>query len=303
MRSKAPLIQKVQIRTNPLITFSAVLHIGACAAVFWQVWLWPWALGVVIADHLLLVGCGLLPRSRTLGANLSRLPDAAAARGEIALTIDDGPDPLVTPQVLDLLDHFAAKASFFCVGTAAQGHPDLCREIMRRGHSIENHTQHHRYNFSLSGPRSLHREIAWAQSTLTNITGHKPHFFRAPAGLRNLFLDTVLIRLNLRLVSWTRRGYDTINRDPEKVLKLLLHNLRAGDILVLHDGNAALTRNGVPVILEILPLLLASVRGAGLHCVTLRAAMEAVVDVPAAPVPEPDFPLPHLIPAARGATL
>ncbi|MHB1198197.1 MAG: polysaccharide deacetylase family protein [Polaromonas sp.] len=260
-------------RATPLIRASVLLHGLALAAVIAAPGLWRWALGAVLANHALLTLLGLWPRSRWLGPNWTRLPAAATARNEIALTIDDGPDPVVTPQVLDLLDRYAARATFFCIGEKAARHPDLCRDIVRRGHAIENHSQHHRHQFSLLGPAGFARELQAAQETLTAITGQQPQFFRAPAGLRNPFLDPVLARLGLRLASWSVRGFDTRIGDAERVKNSLLRGLRAGAILLLHDGNAARTSRGVPVILEVLPDLLETAAAAQLRAVTLRQAL------------------------------
>ena len=257
----------------PLIRASLALHLLALLAVVAAPSLWPWALGAVIADHLLVVGAGLWPRSRWLGPNWTRLPAAAAARNEIALTIDDGPDPLVTPQVLDVLDRYAARATFFCVGRQASRHHDLCREIVRRGHAIENHSHSHSHDFSLLGPRRVMRELQAAQETLTAIAGQPPRFFRAPAGLRNLFLEPALARLGLRLATWSARGFDTRVNDPERVTASLLRGLAAGAILLLHDGHAARTPGGAPVILEVLPAVLEAAAASGLRVVTLREAL------------------------------
>ena len=144
---------------------------------------------------------------------------------------------------------------------------------MRRGHALENHTQRHLHNFSLLGPRGLLREIGRAQESITAITGVRPLFFRAPAGLRNPFLDPVLSRLGLQLASWTRRGFDTVSHDPDAVLGKLIRHLGGGDILLLHDGHAGRTRSGRPVILEVLPRLLTAVAAAKLRPITLRAAL------------------------------
>ncbi|MHB1249012.1 MAG: polysaccharide deacetylase family protein [Polaromonas sp.] len=260
-------------RATPLIRTSVLLHGLALATVIAAPGLWRWALGAVLANHALLTLLGLWPRSRWLGPNWTRLPAAATARNEIALTIDDGPDPSVTPQVLDLLDRYAARATFFCIGEKAARHPDLCRDIVRRGHAIENHSQHHRHQFSLLGPAGFARELQAAQETLTAITGQQPQFFRAPAGLRNPFLDPVLARLGLRLASWSVRGFDTRIGDAKRVKNSLLRGLRAGAILLLHDGNAARTSRGVPVILEVLPDLLETAAAAQLRAVTLRQAL------------------------------
>ena len=256
-----------------LIRATIVLHVLALVAVIAEPGQWRWVLGAVLANHALLTLIGLWPRSHWLGPNWTRLPTAATARNEIALTIDDGPDPIVTPQVLDMLDRYGAQATFFCIGEKAALHPDLCREIVRRGHAVENHSQHHRHHFSLMGRSGITRELQAAQDTLTTITGQRPLFFRAPAGLRNPFLDPVLARLGLQLASWSARGFDTRVSDGERVKKKLLHGLRAGAILLLHDGNAARTLDGIPVILEVIPTVLASAAAANLHFVTLRHAL------------------------------
>ena len=161
---------------------SAAVHAAAGAAVLLAPAAWPWALGAVGANHLVLTGGGLWPRSRWLGRNWTRLPAAAAARREIAITIDDGPDPEVTPAVLDLLDAHQARATFFVIASAAARHPALCREIVRRGHSVQNHSDRHSHAFSLLGPRGLAREIGAAQARLADLVGVAPRFFRAPAG-------------------------------------------------------------------------------------------------------------------------
>lgn len=258
----------------PLLKCSVGLHAGAALGLIAQPGLWPWALGVVAADHALLTAAGLWPRSSLLGPNWTRLPAAAAARGEIAITIDDGPDPDVTPRVLEVLDRHGAKATFFCIGERARRHPALCGQVTGAGHTIENHSQHHCHNFSLLGPRGFMHEIGSGQSTLTEITGRVPRFFRAPAGLRNPFLDPVLARLDLKLASWTRRGFDTRTRDANAVGARLLRGLAGGDILLLHDGHAARGAGNRPVILDALPQVLEAVRRAGLRPVTLQAALD-----------------------------
>jgi peptidoglycan/xylan/chitin deacetylase (PgdA/CDA1 family) len=257
----------------PLIRASIALHLLALITVVAAPDQWPWAVVAVAADHLLVVAVGLWPRSRWLGPNWTFLPAACAARNEIALTIDDGPDPVVTPQVLDLLDRYAVQATFFCIGDRAQRHPALCREIVQRGHAVENHSQRHRHDFSLLGPRRLMHELQASQNTFTRIAGQRPLFFRAPAGLRNLFLDPALARMGLQLATWSARGFDTRISNPEHVKRSLLRGLRPGAILLLHDGHAARTDNGIPVILEVLPAVLEAAAAAGLRAVTLRQAL------------------------------
>jgi len=261
---------------NPsgFIAGSAAAHLAAGAALLARPAIWPWALGLLVADHLALTAAGLWPKSRLLGPNLTRLPAAAAARGGVAITIDDGPDPQVTPRVLTILRERGACATFFCIGERLELHRDLAREIHAQGHAIENHSYRHRHNFSLLGPRAIAADIGRAQDCVAALTGTPPRWFRAPAGLRNVFLEPVLARLQLHLASWTRRGFDTVNADSNTVLRRLTIELRGGDILLLHDGNAARRRGGAPAILEVLPRLLDTIGERRLQPMTLRAAVE-----------------------------
>jgi peptidoglycan/xylan/chitin deacetylase (PgdA/CDA1 family) len=257
----------------PAIKASALLHAGAALGTVAMPAAWPWALGAVVLNHAVITVAGLLPRSSLLGPNLTRLPAAAQARRELALTIDDGPDPDVTPRVLDLLDAAGAQASFFCIGWRARAHPALCREIVARGHRVENHGDSHSNAFSLFGPRRMRADVAAAQATLSDITGQAPLFFRPTAGLRNPFLEPVLAGLDLQLAAWTRRPYDTRDGRPQQVLQRLTRGLGPGDILLMHDGHAALTPDGQPVILATLPLLLDRLKAESLRAVTLQQAM------------------------------
>jgi peptidoglycan/xylan/chitin deacetylase (PgdA/CDA1 family) len=267
----------------PLVSASVGVHLAALGSAVLLPGSGLWAVAALVLDHALLTGAGLWPRSTLLGPNVRRLPAAAAARGELAITIDDGPDPEVTPAVLDLLQAEGARATFFCIAERARGQGALLRRMVAAGHSVQNHSLHHRHHFSLFGPRRLAGEIVGAQALLADLTGVAPHCFRAPAGLRNPLLDPVLHRLGLHLVSWTRRGFDTRDDDAARVAKRLTRGLAGGDILLLHDGHARRTPAGRPLLLDVLPGLLQRCRDAGLRPVTLADALpprHARVDAP-----------------------
>lgn len=255
-------------RPPAFVAVSAALHAGAAVVLAVSPRDWAWVIAVIATNQLLLIAAVLWPRGSLLGRNVVRLPDSAAQRGEIALTFDDGPDPLLTPLVLDLLDRHHAKASFFCVGERAAAYPELTREIARRGHSVENHSYHHRHSFAFLGLFRLRREVDAAQETLAAITGRRPAFFRAPAGFRSPFLDPVLAALGLCYVSWTRRGFDATSNDPVRILKRLTRGLAAGDLLLLHDR--------VPTVLEVLPELLRGAEALGLKSVSLPSAFASL---------------------------
>lgn len=256
-------------RPTPLLLGSAALHAAGAVALAVAPRHWPAVAGTLFADHVLLAGLSLWPRSRLLGPNRSRLPEAAARRGEVALTFDDGPDPEITPRVLDFLEDAGARATFFCIGRRVAAHPDLAAEIVRRGHRIENHTWSHPNAFACYLPAAQRREVLRAQEAIESAAGRAPGLFRPPAGFRNPLTERELFHAGLTLASWTRRGYDTVERDPEAILRRLLDGLAAGDVLLLHDGSAV-RGGGNPVVLEVLPRLLEELSVRGLKAVPLE---------------------------------
>jgi len=261
-------------RPRPAVRAAAGVHIAAPAVVLASPEEWPYALAAVAGSHALLALFGLWPRSTVLGPTLMRLPPGER-EGRVALTFDDGPDPEVTPALLDLLDSYGAKASFFLIGDRARAHPTVVREIARRGHAVENHTMRHLPWFACLGPRALRREVAEAQAVLAPLAGRPPRFVRAPAGLRSPLVDPVVSGLGLQHASWARRGYDTRCADPARVLRRLLRGLRPGDVLMLHDGRAARTRSGTPVVLEVVPALLDALAARGLRATPLTTPLPA----------------------------
>src|SRR5882762_3676441 len=151
-------------QSSPLLKGLLTLHVLlALAFVLWPAHWVAWMVSFVTM-HVLVGVLVLQPRNPFFGPNMTRLPASSCQRNEVAITFDDGPDALVTPQILDLLDRFDAKVSFFVIGNRLQNHPDLARDIVRRGHSLENHSSHHFVFLSLFGAGSLRREIEAAQS-------------------------------------------------------------------------------------------------------------------------------------------
>jgi len=266
---------------TPMVRASVLLHVAAAGVCITHPLLWGWGLGAVVLDHAALAAAGMAPRSRLLGPNLHRLP--ATGRPELALTFDDGPDPAVTPAVLDILDEYGAKATFFCIGAAARAHPGLVRAIARRGHAVENHTDRHLVGFACLPPAALRREIDAAQDTLADLAGSPPRFLRAPMGLRSPLLEPALASAGLCLASWTRRALDGISGNADAARARLLAGLAAGDVLLMHDGRAARTVHGRAVVLEVLPAVLEASRQLGLRCVTLGNGIRAAAFSPCTP--------------------
>ena len=261
----------MSVRPSGFLIGSAAAHAAAAVALAAAPGWWPWLVAGLVADHALIAAAGLVPTCRLLGPNLRRLDADAAARGEVALTFDDGPDPEVTPRVLELLEHAAARATFFPVGRRAAEHPDLVRAAAAPGHRIGNHTWDHPAGFWFLPPAGLARQIDRAQEVLADLGGVPPRWFRAPAGIRSPWLEPQLARRGMGLVSWSRRGYDTVSRDPDRVAARLLGGIEAGDVLLLHDVSTSRTGTGQPVVLEVLPRVLDALADRGLRSVSLPA--------------------------------
>lgn len=270
MLEYADIAQKPRWCATPLLRISMAVHVGAVFFLLGWPEKWLIALVILIVNHALLAGLGLWPKSSWLGGNIVSLP---GHRAEVALTIDDGPDPAITPLVLAILAQKNIRATFFCIAEKVAQHPELAKNMALAGHRIENHSMRHKHYFSLMGWTGIKKELQAAQQTIARITGSAPRFFRAPAGLRNPLLDPLLHQQDLQLVSWTHRGFDTCIGDARRVLASLLSNLKAGDILLLHDGNAARDKNGQAVILAVLPALIDEVEQRGLRFVTLEEGL------------------------------
>lgn len=262
---------------TPFVKASYAVHALSAIAVGALPTAWPWALAAVAANQALIGGAVMWPRSAWIGENIRRLPASSIAKNEIALTFDDGPDPDITPRVLDLLDAAGQKASFYVVGERATKYPQVIQDIVKRGHVVENHSQHHNHGFAFYPSFRLHRELSAAQQAIADAAGSLPRFFRAPMGFRTPFLDPVIARLGLHYSSWTRRGFDSTAKHPAPVLRRLVTGLNAGDILLLHDGSMLRTRPERAIVLDVLPELLQNISARGLHGVTLRDAYHDVL--------------------------
>ncbi|MCU0796240.1 MAG: polysaccharide deacetylase family protein [Akkermansiaceae bacterium] len=223
------------------ISMFLLAHVGMLL-----VWLrWGWQMGLAVGLMLGGAWCWVTfrPRSCGFGEVLCR-----SAGGRV-LTIDDGPDPEVTPGLLDLLDRHGRKAVFFVIGEKVRRHPELAREIIRRGHELGNHTMSHPQAWMWGlGPWRTRWEIREGQRAIEEITGVTPRWFRAPVGHRNGFTHPFAHELGLEVVAWTRRGYDTVERDVAKIVRALSENPRPDDVLLIHDGT--------PIALELLAKLL-----------------------------------------------
>jgi len=197
------------------------------------------ALAPIFISHLLLLYATLVPNCQWWGPVIRSFH---TTEPEVWITIDDGPSPGHTTKILDLLERFSARATFFVIGTRAEKYPHLITEILSRGHEIANHTFTHPSGMFWSAtPARIAAEIDLCAELLRSGPDRPARLFRAPAGLKNLFVHPELRRRGLALIGWTVRGFDTVRRDPALVAERILRTAKPGGILLLHEGHRTAT--------------------------------------------------------------
>lgn len=204
---------------------------AACATALFALWD-PRA--AVIPGLLFLIACFTAPFMTRVGFYLPVISRGSSGRRAVSLTFDDGPDPLTTPPLLDLLRRRGATATFFITGERAAAHPDLVRRILRDGHGIGNHTYHHSPLLMLRSSRHLAEEIRSAQNLLNGL-GAFALAFRPPAGITNPRLGPVLDEIGLYCVNFSRRARDAGNRRTVGLARKILRRVKPDDIILLHD--------------------------------------------------------------------
>jgi peptidoglycan-N-acetylglucosamine deacetylase len=152
----------------------------------------------------------------------------------VCLTFDDGPDPELTTDVLELLARFDAKATFFVVAEKARRFPYLVKQAHDRGHIIGCHDLSHGNLSNLRFASSMINDIAAAQKIIQNSIGKKPLLYRPPVGLANPHLGTALSRLSMYCIGWSKSAREGGNRRIRNI-RAIAGLARAGEVVLLHD--------------------------------------------------------------------
>jgi peptidoglycan-N-acetylglucosamine deacetylase len=195
----------------------------------------PLALAPLVLAHVLLLYAMLSANCQWFGPVMRSFQ---TEQKEVWLTIDDGPSPAHTIALLDLLDRFEARATFFLIGEHAEKNPHLVTEILARGHQIANHTYSHPSGtFWMAGPKRIAAEIDLCAELLRSGQDRPAHFFRAPVGLKNIFVHPELERRGLSLIGWSLRSLDTVKRDAVQVANRVTRQATPGAIIVMHEGH------------------------------------------------------------------
>lgn len=225
----------------------------------------PWLLVAALAALLGVIAIGVGVQGSGIFAR--PIMGVRSGRAELALTFDDGPDPVHTRAVLDALEAHGHRGTFFVIGDRAATQLDLLGEIVRRGHGLGNHSLHHSYLTTFVHPQALAAELGSVGGLLASACGQAPRWCRPPVGLLSPRVAAAARRQELELVAWTASARDGGWRSVSRGLSRLLPALTPGAILVLHDGRGS--RGQPSIAREILEGLFEPLAARGLRSVPL----------------------------------
>ncbi|MEO9850658.1 MAG: polysaccharide deacetylase family protein [Reichenbachiella sp.] len=201
-------------------------------------------IGVIITYGVLMFWFSMNMQANFFVTTISHLPD-----GKVMLTFDDGPHPVHTPEILDILKEGNAKALFFIIGKEAEKYPEIVRRIQNEGHLIGGHSYEHTLTFGLKGSCSVHEDIMKGQNLLSELTGQEVKFFRPPFGVTNPQVANCVKNEELHTIGWSVRSFDTATVEAARIIKRVGERVEAGSIVLLHD-RLSQTVKALPGILK-----------------------------------------------------
>jgi len=240
------------------------------------------SVGIPAAILLALFADGIArPGSSLFYPTVSR---GSRAGHRVALSFDDGPDPQVTPAVLDALAQYGARATFFAIGRSLEAHPHLAQRLLAEHHELGNHSWQHSRWQNFFGVRQQLLEIERGERAVATHTGpgHRP-LYRPPIGLKSPPLGVAARRLQLTLVAWSLHSRDSQGSDPQRIARRVLRNIRPGDIVLMHDGHD-LPGHHRPACAPALQQILQGLRERHLQCVTVSELLGSDPPDPGIPV-------------------
>ena len=237
-----------------------------------------WLLTGLVGFYIVLLAVGAL--APCLDFYLRAVCRGPAEQPWVALTFDDGPDPAITPLLLELLRREQIRAVFFYVGEAAQQHPGLVAQTAADGHLIGNHSNRHGYGWAFSSAQRIVAEFEAANRTFTQILGYAPRFARTPVGASCPSLAKALESLRLCNIAWDVRGLEGLYRDPARIAARIARRARNGSIILLHELYYGVSRFESRQVLETAQLTIDGLRARGFRFVRLDQLLEQPESAP-----------------------
>ncbi|AXT53883.1 polysaccharide deacetylase family protein [Aquimarina sp. BL5] len=153
---------------------------------------------------------------------------------KIAITFDDGPD-FNTLKILEVLNKYNVKGTFFCIGKQIEKHPDILKKIIQENHIIGNHTFTHDKLIDIYSTNKFTNEIKETDTIIEKFSKKKPLLFRPPYGITNPNIARAVKKTGHTVIGWNKRSFDTTIPSEKVILKRITKNLKGGDVILLHD--------------------------------------------------------------------
>jgi peptidoglycan/xylan/chitin deacetylase (PgdA/CDA1 family) len=206
------------------------------------------------------------PYNNLFGDINIKLPNSV--KKSIALTFDDGPHPVHTPQILDILDDFDIKGTFFLVGKKVEKLGSIANSIVDRGHSIGNHLFSHKSSVFKSG-NFIKNELIKTQEIIKKHTNKTTNLLRPPYGFRSPLLFRIARQLGYTVVGWSNWAQDWKIEDPDEIRYRVIKDLKEGDIILLHDGAGKNIYGDRTGTVQALPLIIEDILKGGFNFIDL----------------------------------
>jgi peptidoglycan/xylan/chitin deacetylase (PgdA/CDA1 family) len=203
-----------------MISLIGVLLFGLAVAIF-----------VIFFDQAILVRKGTIYRINNGGKKL------------VALTFDDGPSPVWTPQILEELRKAGVKATFFMIGRHVRSYPEIARRVVQEGHEVANHTYNHNVLVYFKD-EELEKEIRDTESAIKEVTGQVTRYFRPPKAWLTGREKKKIKKMGYEIVLWSLNSKDWVTFDDKYIIRYLVRNIRPGDIILFHDSGGAFSIEG-----------------------------------------------------------
>ena len=197
----------------------------------------------------------------------------------VALTFDDGPSPIWTPQILDQLKQAGVKATFFMLGEHVERYPGLAKRVAEEGHEIGNHTYDHHVLIYYK-PQELEDEINRAEKIIKNITGKTTVYFRPPKAWLTPDEKEKIKEMGYKIILWSLNSKDWVTFDDKYIIKYIVRNIQPGDIILFHDSGGALSAEGGnrKETVKAVPGLIRKLKEQGYRFVTVHELLENIID-------------------------
>lgn len=219
-----------------------ILSVPAIVLVIYRPELW-WILVPIISLYILMLVTGsIYIRSNFYIQALCR---GTKSEKVTSLTFDDGPDKIITPKVLAILEKHNIQATFFLIGNKAKKNSGLLRQIIAKGHLVGMHSYSHGFFFDFYLKRNMEQDLLKTEEAIMCITGKKPLLFRPPYGVTNPTLATIVKELGYQVIGWSVRSMDTAIKDAGRISERVMRKLHPGAVILMHD-----TKNITPEAIE-----------------------------------------------------